>query len=116
MVKASDSSPSLEHQLRHDSYKRSVGRLQRQLKPFDRHLSRLLHYGPVESLSESLAHSLARPSAVLGAGLAVVIGSPVLLWQAKHQNNPYNLLYVLALAAGGFIFGLLVELARKLGR
>ena len=109
MVDKTPSPLTLERQLRHDSYKTSLKRLQRHLTPTQRRFSRVVHQTTIEDISQALSETICRPYGLLGAGLAGVIGSTVLMALADKRAFSYNYYWVLVFLAGGFILGLLVE-------
>lgn len=95
-------------------YKRSLARVQNRLNAPERAMSKVMHHGAVETVSEFAGKTLGRPSAILGGGVAALLGSSLLLYMAKKYGFEYNFFIFFVLLAGGFAVGLLVELLVKL--
>lgn len=100
----------IDKALKADSYKRSLRKIRTSLNTPERAFSRVVHNPVVESVSNTTAKTVARPSAFLGGSMGALIGSATLLFMAKRYGFTYNYTVFLVLFAGGFIVGLLIEL------
>ena len=109
-AKAEPASTLVSTETRKADKNRQIVRIQRQLKPTDRVLSKAIHQPVIRAVSEATASTLARPSGLLGGGLVALLGSASYLYYAKHVGLPYNYLIFTLLFVGGFGFGLLIEL------
>lgn len=89
---------------------RSIKQLQRQEKFTERTLSKIIHQPAVRVVSEATGKTLSRPSGLLGGGITALIGTSAYLYLAKHLGFEYNYFIFLVLFAGGFVFGLVLEL------
>lgn len=98
--------------LKKSSYKRSLKKVQSQLNPVERTLSKTIHNPVIDRTSEGLARTVARPQGILFGGIFAVLGSSVFLYFTKHYGFEYNYLAFIALFIGGYIFGLFVDLFR----
>lgn len=101
---------SVNHDLKDIAYQRTLKRTQRQLSPSARTFSKIVHHRVVESASEALGNTVARPSGVLAGGITAFLGSTIFLWLARHYGYEYNFLLFALLFVGGFAIGVLVEL------
>lgn len=106
----------VNQELKNLAYYRTLRRTRKQLSFADRQLSRLIHYRAVDRLSELGGKTVARPSALLGSGLAGLVGGGGYYWLAKNYGYEYRFSLFLILLAGGLAAGLGVELLGKLLR
>lgn len=106
----------VQKELKADAYRRTLKKIRGRLNPAERTLSRVVHHPIVEPISEFSAKTVARPSGVLGGGIAALIGSGVVLYMAKRYGFHYNFSVFLLLLAAGFVAGILIEIATKLLR
>lgn len=112
--KATDSPrPYVDRQLKTMAYSRLLIRARKQLNPLERPLSRLIHQPIVDNISEAAAKSIGRPSAILGGGIAALVGTAAYYYMAKHYGYEYSYFVFIALLAAGFLSGLLTELLLK---
>jgi hypothetical protein len=88
--------------------------IRRKLPAPQRALSRIIHQPAVRAASEAAGKTVSRPSGLLGGGLVALLGTSGYLYLARHIGFQYNYGVFLALFAGGFAFGLIVELAVSL--
>jgi hypothetical protein len=72
--------------------------------------SKAIHQPVVEKISEAAAPTVARPSGILGGGIAALLGSVILLYVSKHNGYQYNYFVFFVLFVGGFVAGMAVEL------
>lgn len=100
----------IDKALKADGYKRSLRKIRSSLTTPERAFSRVIHNPVVESVSNTTAKTVARPSAFLGGSMGALIGSTTLLFMAKRYGFTYNYSVFLILFVGGFAAGLLIEL------
>lgn len=101
-------------QLKMDSYKSSLRKVRKQMNAPERVLSRVVHQKVVESVSNTAAKTVARPSAFLGGSIGALLGSAVLLYLSRQNGFTYNYAVFLLLFVSGFVLGALIELIYKL--
>jgi hypothetical protein len=90
---------------------RGLKRIRQNLSAPERNLSKFVHLPVVRAVSDAAAGTVSRPSGLLGGGLVALLGTSIYLYLAKHIGFSYNYALFLALFAGGFVFGLILELA-----
>lgn len=112
----SGDAPGAHQELKTQSYKRTMNRIQSSLNKPERAMSKIIHQPVVDKLSSIAAQSVARPSGVLGGSIAALVGSIGLLYFARHYGFTYNYLFFAVLFVVGFIFGSVVEGLIKLVR
>jgi Ca2+-dependent lipid-binding protein len=95
-------------------YKRTLQSVQKDLKPAERVLSKVMHNEKVDAISEIAGKTIARPSGFLTGSIFAFVGSSVFLWVTKHYGYEYNFLFFVMLFAAGFALGLLVELMLRM--
>lgn len=100
--------------LKQQSYKQTLTRIRQRLNGPEKAFSKFSHNKTVDRVSEGLAKTAARPSGILGGGIAALVGSTVVLYMAKKYGFEYNFSLFFLLLAGGFIVGILIELLAKL--
>jgi hypothetical protein len=100
----------MQRELKAEAYDKTIQRVRNHLNPVERNLSKVIHHPVVEPISELSSKTLARPSGILGGGIAALVGSGAVLYMAKHYGFRYNLTTFLVLLVGGFACGTLVEL------
>lgn len=91
--------------------RRSLKKLREQESLPERSLSRIIHQPVIRVLSEGAGKTVSRPSGLLGGGLVAFLGSGSYLVLAKSLHFTYNYSVSLALFVGGFVFGIVLELA-----
>lgn len=96
--------------LKADAYKKTLGRVRSQLRLPDRVFSKVVHQPVVDSVSNALGSTVARPSGFFGGSLIALIGSGTLLYMARHYGFTYNYAVVFFLFIGGFALGMILEL------
>lgn len=100
----------INRELKSITLKRELNQVQRKLPARKRALSKVIHQPTVRAISESAGKTVSRPSGLLGGGLVAFLGTSSYLYLAKHLGFEYNSFVFLALFAGGFVFGLALEL------
>lgn len=100
----------LQRELKAEAYEKTIEKVRGHLNPVEHGISKLIHNPVVEPVSELGSKTIARPSGILGGGLAALIGSGIVLYMAKHYGFEYNFTTFLLLLVFGFAAGLIVEL------
>jgi hypothetical protein len=106
----------VQRELKEDAYRRTIKKVRSRLNPVERTLSKVIHNRVMEPMSEISSKTVARPSAILGGGLAALVGSGTVLYMAKHYGFEYNFTLFVVLLAGGFAAGLTIEALIRLVR
>lgn len=88
---------------------RQLKQIQRQLKPTDKVLSKVIHQPVIRTISEGASRTVSRPSGLLGGGLVAFVGTSAYLYFTKHIGLRYNYLIFAMLFIGGFAIGLILE-------
>lgn len=96
-------------ELKDMAYARTMNRVRQRLSPVSRGFSRLVHQPVVNSLSEGMAKTVARPSGLFGGGLVALIGTSIYYYISKHYGYDYNFFVFILLLAVGFIGGWSIE-------
>lgn len=100
----------LDKNLKSKAYKKELHRIQSQLPKSQRGFSKLVHNSTVETVSEVGGKTVARPSGLLGGGIAAFIGTLALVIISRHYGFTYNFFVFIALLIAGFLVGLVAEL------
>lgn len=108
--------PGLQRELKAESYKKTVKRIQSKLSKSDRALSKVIHQPTVDKASSAIAVTIARPSGILAGSFFALVGSASLLYFAKHYGFTYNYAFLFVLFVAGYVVGLLLEALLKLIR
>ncbi len=94
------------------TYKMTMNRMQSQLSRPSRAFSKFLHNPLVEKSSAVVGTTVARPSGILGAGVAGFLGISLVLFFARRNGfeitNSYTL--VVLLFVGGWALGIAIEI------
>lgn len=106
-------SPGLQKELKAESYKKTMQRVQHNLNKPERGLSRIVHQPVVDKVSTALGTTIARPSGILGGSACALIGSIGLVYFSRHYGFTYNYLFFTVLFVSGFFAGLVFEAAIK---
>lgn len=97
-------------QLKDNHLKRSLRKIQGDLKPYQRPFSKFIHNNTVEQMSEISEKTIARPNGLLIGGLVSFLTSITVLIACKYYGYEYNYFIGLISFPVGFIIGLLGEL------
>ncbi len=97
------------------AFERTMHRIRRNLSPVDKSMSKFIHNQTIDKASQLAGQTIARPSAILGAGLLSAIGGGIYFLISKHFGYDYNPTVLFILFLTGFGIGLLIELIRKIG-
>lgn len=106
----------VDGQLRNSTLERSLQRIRRDLKPYQRPFSRFIHNSTVDSTSEALSKTIANPNGLLIGGLTSFIASLAVLVLCRYYGYEYNYLIGLVSFPAGFVLGLLGVSVLKLFR
>lgn len=99
----------INRELKAITLRRELQTIRRQLSTPQRALSRIIHQPVVRRVSEATANTVSRPSGLLGGGLVAFLGTSGYLYLAQDSGFRYNYSVFLALFAGGFVLGLILE-------
>ncbi len=97
-------------QLKQNNLKSSLRRIQKDLKPYQRPLSKFIHNGAIERASELGAKTIARPDGLLFGGIASLLVSLGVMFVCRYYGYEYNYFIGLISFPVGFIIGILGEL------
>jgi len=100
----------LHQAMKTQTYRRSLERVRSKLSRTEKIGSKIIHQPVVDTVSNGLAKTAARPSGILGGGLVALIGSSFLLYMSKHYGFTYNFFIFFVLLAAGFVLGVTLEL------
>lgn len=99
--------------LKQQSYKQTLNRIRQRLTAPEKAFSKLSHNKAVDTVSSGLGKTVARPSGILGGGIFALVGSSIVLYMAKKYGFEYNFSLFFLLLTGGFMAGVIIELAAK---
>lgn len=99
--------------LKIDAYQKVLAGTQKRLSVPDRAFSKVIHNKAVEAVSEVAAKTIARPSGLLGGGIAALIGSAWIIYVATNAGFRYNYAVFFMLLGAGFVLGICLELLAK---
>lgn len=111
--KRSQSTAPIDRTVKKAAYQRELHRIQKQLSKPERGFSKVIHKPVVEAISNVGSKTVARPSGVLGGGIAALIGGAIVLWMSRHYGFRYNFFVFIALLGIGFGIGLVIEATYK---
>lgn len=94
-------------------FKQTMTRVRKDLKPYQRPLSKFIHNDTVEKLSEAGASTVARPSGLLVGGITSLAASVAVYAGAKYYGYEYSYFVSLASFGGGFLLGVVGEMLIK---
>jgi len=109
--KAPDVVPGMQQLLKSAAYDQTLRRIQQKLPKTAQAFSKIAHNKTVDAASDIGANTIARPSGILGGSLCALLGSLILLYYSRHYGFRYNYGFFVVLFVGGFLVGLLAELA-----
>lgn len=98
------------HELRKESYKRTLKQTQKKLPAPDKALSKIVHQPIVNAVSKVGEKTIARPKGILTGSIIALIGSTYIFVSAKRYGYKYNFTVVIILFLGGYLLGLAIEL------
>lgn len=100
----------IDRAVKNKAYKKELHRVQSHLPKSQRSFSKFIHAPSVETASEVGGKTVARPSGLLGGGIAAFVGSALLVWTSRHYGFTYNFFVFIALLIAGFVVGLVIEM------
>ena len=100
----------VSRELKQMGFRRTLTNARMRMNAPQRLVSKAIHQPVVEKVSEVAGPTIARPSGLIGGGLAALLGNGVLLYITKHYGYRYNYYVFIALFIGGFAAGMLIEL------
>jgi hypothetical protein len=100
----------INRELKSITLHRELAAIRRKLSVPQRALSKVIHQPVISAVSEPLGKTVSRPSGLLGGGLVAFLGTSGYLFLAKRSGMRYSYFVFLALFAGGFVVGLVLEL------
>lgn len=95
------------------AYKQTIGLVQAGLPKASRSFSRVIHQPTIAKVSEAAERTVARPPAILGAGLMATIGLSVMLFFARRYGFNLSGSEFILLMAVGWLIGLSVDLINQ---
>jgi hypothetical protein len=101
------------HHLRQHGYTQTMKRVQKQLPPTQRTLSKIIHNPAVDAVSTVAGETVARPSGLLSGALFSIIANLLIIGICRYYGYEYNYLIGLLGFVGGFVVGLFVELVYR---
>ena len=97
-------------ELKSQTYSQTLRKVRSRLSSPEQALRKVMHNKAVESASNVVGRTAARPSGILGGGIFALLGSSILLYMSKSAGFEYNFFVFFIFLGGGFIVGVLVEL------
>jgi hypothetical protein len=101
----------INRELKAITLRRELKLIQRKLPAPQRVLSKVIHQPAIRAVSEGAGKTVSRPSGLLGGGITAFIGTSAYLYLAKHLGFEYNYGVFLVLFVGGFLLGIVIEMA-----
>lgn len=93
------------------TFEKTLSSVRRKLNPAEKQFSRIIHNQAVEKTSDLAAKTVARPTGILFGGIFAFLGSSAAYLLARHLGGELRLGIFAATFLGGYLAGLLVELA-----
>ena len=97
------------------TYNKTMRQVRRKLTKSERVLSKVVHNKPIEAISDVSSKTVARPSGIVGGGIAALCGSLFLLYMTKNYGFEYNYFLFVLFFVGGFFIGMTIEALIRLG-
>lgn len=95
------------------TYRATMNRVESQLPAYQRTFSRFINSEPVDKISTVTAKTVARPSAMLGSGVASLIGLLIITYFATSIGFEIKPITFIGLLAVGWLIGIIVEVLYK---
>lgn len=105
-----------QRQLKLDAYDRMLKKVQRNLRPTEKAFSKVIHKPVVETASNIGGATIARPSGILGGGIAALVGSSLVFFMSKRYGFEYSSAVFFLMFIAGFGAGIIGELLSRLVR
>lgn len=103
-------------ELKEHTYNQTLTSVRNKLNKPEKTLSKIIHKPVIEKASDAASITIARPSGILFGGIFSFIGSLMSYILAKKLGGELKYSVFAVFFVGGFILGLLVELAIRLAR
>jgi Ca2+-dependent lipid-binding protein len=106
--------PLATKHLKSEKYKHTLSSTQKHLGAVEKRFSKIAHNPAVDAVSELAEKTIARPNSLLFGSMSAFIVSTLLYLMSRHYGWSYKFSSVLVGFVGGFMLGLLIELAIRL--
>lgn len=106
----SNNIPLATKHLKDQKYAHTLASVRRRLRGPDKPFSRVIHSKALETISEQAETTVARPSALLGGGIAAFLISTIAYYFANHYGWEYNPGVLIFSFVGGYFIGIVIEL------
>ncbi len=100
-------------ELKQQAYRRTIKKAQSHLRGPEKSFSKAIHNPTVERVSDVAAKTIARPSGFLLGSICAFIASSIILYISKRSGFTYNYLLFVIVFAGGYVVGVIIELALR---
>lgn len=94
---------------RNISYKATMKEIQTHMSPTERAFSKFIHNKAVDSVSEALGNTVARPNAILSGAVAAFLFSLATLLVAKHYGYRLSGFEAIGAFIAGWLIGILYD-------
>lgn len=95
------------------AFKKEINRVQAQLPPATRVLSKIVHNRIVEDISEVLEETVLRPSVLIGGAVVGLVGGGIFYLYARTQGFPLSGSEFLVTMLAGALIGVVLEIVYK---
>lgn len=103
----------LTNKVKNGVFHQSIENIQTHLSPTENKFSNLIHNDSVEKISEVGAKTIARPNAILGGGIIMLVGGGFSLFMSKKYGFEIPLSVFLSLYFIGFIVAITLDVVAK---
>ena len=107
------SQPSVSVSDKKQSYNQTMNRVRSKMNPASRAFSSFIHAPVVEQTTEVVGKTVARPSGIMGGGIAAVIGLGIVFFFARRNGFALSGSEFILLLLAGFVVGILFEIVGK---
>jgi hypothetical protein len=91
------------------SFDTEIKRVQAEMSPGSRLVSKIMHLGPVDKASDAVSSTLARPNALLSGSVAAFISITILYFIARYYGYRLSGFETIAAFSVGWILGILYD-------
>lgn len=99
---------------REASFKRTMNDVQHELNPSSRTFSKIIHNRAIETTSEVIGSTIARPSAIAAGSFAALVLTFALYMLAKYYGYPLSGFETIGAFVAGWILGLIYDFLKML--
>ncbi len=99
--------------IKKQNYRLTMNRVEARLSAPERVFSKIVRNDAVEAVSNVAGKTIARPSGLLGGGLVAFLGMTITLYFARQLGFSLSGSEFIALTAGGWLLGVLIEVVYK---